>query len=447
MKRLMSLLLILCLLLPAAALGERVTLRFEDESYTLSPESVQVVDGALQIEVSGFGNAMHIRNGQIIIPFWVYVMSAGKKLGAISVQVDASGVNTYSFETASLPDEAFIYAQGDESNAVPLWKNTGENPPAPQEDVYSPASPEPYVARSDLADNLFIAMEIYADNDAMLRDALAYLREGNTIGEGEHSEHARALQFLLNALSPVRNRIAETGRVDAETLNTLRRIQRGLGMRERGEVDAEDFLHFLKACCCWMAEGKALAILMDEGMTKAEFHQFCGDVFTLKGWQDMATAQYAMIDAPEGEPGEAPSAAVSVPWPSTGVVYRNAEYPGKSVTLHVTIDSEESGHATLVKIYNSIEDLICCLFIGGVGTATVNLPAGTYTLKTGVGERYYGIEDAFGREGHYQTLLFDGGAEQVRLESGYEYNLTINTAMSDPDADDVGSEYENWEDF
>jgi hypothetical protein len=58
------------------------------------------------------------------------------------------------------------------------------------------------------------------------------------------------------------------------------------------------------------------------------------------------------------------------------------------------------------------------------------------------------LNDAFGEDGYYETLLFDDNLRDVALDYGYDYTLRLNfTGEADPAADDVGSQTESFDDF
>ena len=100
----------------------------------------------------------------------------------------------------------------------------------------------------------------------------------------------------------------------------------------------------------------------------------------------------------------------------------------------------------LVKIYTTDDVLARTLFIGGTGKATTSLPAGTYILKDGTGREWYGEAEAFGPDGDYEIMTFDG-EQEIELKRNYTSTITVNVQDSDPDADSVGSDWESWGDF
>ncbi len=277
-------------------------------------------------------------------------------------------------------------------------------------------------------------------DDPLYAKTYEYLAAGNTIRKGENSDYGRGLQMLLIALG---RDITIDGQVGNKTITALNDVYSGLGMTDRDGIDAPGFGRLLACRLCLKDEDAAYDALVGS-MSEDEFTYLCACGFELTGQYYKAYQKFCLTgwkDANER------AEACAREWPKNGEVYRNSAYSGKKTYLHIKIDSQDDGQAALIKIYANNGDLVSCLFIGGAGKVTAKIPGGTYIVKMGVGENWFGVEDAFGSKGTYQTMLFDGGAETVTLQSGYEYTLTINTSVSDPAAEGVGSEYEEYEGF
>ncbi|MBR5109768.1 MAG: hypothetical protein IK099_06200 [Clostridia bacterium] len=131
-------------------------------------------------------------------------------------------------------------------------------------------------------------------------------------------------------------------------------------------------------------------------------------------------------------------------WPGNGEVWRTSSGKGDKCEFTVVVN-QDSDRAMLLRFYRRGYP-ISFVFIGGTGQVKITLPEGLYTVKSGEGYDWYGYKEAFGRYGSYETMTFDG-KEEIKLEAGHAYTLTINTDQVNPDADDVGSEYESWEGF
>ena len=133
-------------------------------------------------------------------------------------------------------------------------------------------------------------------------------------------------------------------------------------------------------------------------------------------------------------------------WPATGEIWHNPAVKGSNMELTLKVN-QDGDHAMYVKIYRGNVHA-ASLFIAGSGQVTAKLPAGSYVIRDGVGIQWYGEAEAFGRYGVYETLTFgEKDQEQVKLQSGHAYTITLNADDSNPEADDVGSEYKEWDSF
>lgn len=132
------------------------------------------------------------------------------------------------------------------------------------------------------------------------------------------------------------------------------------------------------------------------------------------------------------------------PWPENGEVWRNYRIPvvGMQLTIQVNQPEDSSFFARIYldgKAYTG-------LLIRGTDAVTVDLPGGTYAIKAGTGDVWYGGREAFGKDGHYQAMTFDNaGSETTKLELGYSYTLSIN--VDKVQGTGVGNRNESWENF
>ena len=132
-------------------------------------------------------------------------------------------------------------------------------------------------------------------------------------------------------------------------------------------------------------------------------------------------------------------------WPKNQEIWRNKSVKGSAVKLTVKVNGVKKDEAMLVKIFNKTGKLASCLFIGGTGKATVKLPAGTYTLMSGTGKTWFGYIEAFGEEGKYSSMIFDGGKKTVTLKKRGIYTITVHPTTSEGTS--VGSQEESWKTF
>ena len=131
-------------------------------------------------------------------------------------------------------------------------------------------------------------------------------------------------------------------------------------------------------------------------------------------------------------------------WPKNGEVWRTSGGKGEQFEFIIRANQSDD-HAMLLRFMRKGFP-ISYVFIGGSADVKVNLPAGTYSIKSGEGSDWFGIKEAFGRYGSYETMTINDSTE-IKLEAGYSYTLTLNTSERNPNSDAVGSEYESWEDF
>lgn len=133
------------------------------------------------------------------------------------------------------------------------------------------------------------------------------------------------------------------------------------------------------------------------------------------------------------------------PWPKNGEIWRTSGGKGDQFEFNIKVNQDED-QAMLLRFYRRGFP-ISYVFVGGSSSVKVSLPAGTYTVKSGTGTDWFGEKESFGRYGNYETMTFNGDDEEIKLEAGYSYTLTINTSDRTPGSDAVGSEYESWEGF
>ncbi len=126
MKKLLALLLALAVMLcalPALAAEGAADITFEGTVYHLTLERAEIVDGQLNVAVSGFGNSLPMRNGSFIIIAWAAAVVDGEEVEAASVSAGGDGVYTYIYDCDRLPEAVVIYPYEDEDNPVPLWQD------------------------------------------------------------------------------------------------------------------------------------------------------------------------------------------------------------------------------------------------------------------------------------------------------------------------------------
>ena len=132
-------------------------------------------------------------------------------------------------------------------------------------------------------------------------------------------------------------------------------------------------------------------------------------------------------------------------WPKNKEVWRNSKVKGSAVKMTIQIKGKDKNTATVVRIFKGSTPA-SYVFISGNGKATVKLPAGTYTIKSGSGQTWYGTNEFFGKYGAYVTHIFNGSSKTIQLKKNYRYTLTLG-ASDETTGEGVGSEDESWESF
>ncbi|MGI6172376.1 MAG: T9SS type A sorting domain-containing protein [Christensenellales bacterium] len=127
MKKLLAILLAFVLFASVSAVAEngKANMTFEGTTYFLAYEGAEIVDGQLQVKVSGFGNSLPLRNNQFIVIAWAAVVIGGEEVEAESVSAGGNGVYTFKYAKAELPEAVVIYPYEDDTNAIPLWAADG----------------------------------------------------------------------------------------------------------------------------------------------------------------------------------------------------------------------------------------------------------------------------------------------------------------------------------
>ena len=127
-------------------------------------------------------------------------------------------------------------------------------------------------------------------------------------------------------------------------------------------------------------------------------------------------------------------------WPATGEVWHDRSQWLQDMELTIVVNQPDDA-GMLIRIYKDNAP-VSYLFLAGSDSVTVRLPGnGYYEIRDGVGYNWYGIKEAFGSEGAYETMTFDeNGTERVYLQSYYAYTLSINIKASERKGDDVYTE-------
>lgn len=276
------------------------------------------------------------------------------------------------------------------------------------------------------------------DDDAC-RVTYEALLAGEVIQNGSKGDAARGLQQTLIGFG---QSIVADGSVGTKTLAALNAVQAAFGLELTDSVDAAGYEQLLPRLLI-STNPDAAAALFSGRIDGGEYEYMCACAMEAKALYYSAKCLFEVCSWGDWE---ARAAACVQPWPTTGQLYKNPDVPGNSTQLTVQFNSDEET-ALLVKIYTQDDTLARMLFIGGTGKATTSLPAGTYIIKDGIGQNWYGDTETFGEEGRYEVMTFVDGSQEVELKKNYASTITVNVEEYNPDADSVGSLYEDWEEF
>ena len=142
------------------------------------------------------------------------------------------------------------------------------------------------------------------------------------------------------------------------------------------------------------------------------------------------------------------AAACLQPMPENGELFHDENLKSDKMILAFTVNETQSASDTAmyITVYTKDKQLVESLFIKGAGTIETRIPGGEYYVKDSSGTEWYGEEEQFGPNGHYESMVFneaEGDRFLTQLEEGYKYEITINA--TDKSAQNVESEEGSWE--
>lgn len=270
------------------------------------------------------------------------------------------------------------------------------------------------------------------------RDTYAALAAGETVGRGAKGELAKGFQQTLIAFG---QKITADGSVGPKTIAALNAVQEAFGLEPTETLDADGYAELLPRLLISTDPDAAEPLLKDSMGGAYDYARACALVAEGKYYQ----AKQAFETCGYSDSAARAEACVQ-PWPKNGELYRNPSVGGSSSKLTVKFNTDPET-AMFVKIYTLDDVLARTLFIGGTGKASTSLPGGTYVIKDGTGHDWYGEEDAFGADGYYEVMTFNGGERQVQLMKNYTSTITVNVQEGDSKGDAVGSASEDWGTF
>ena len=135
------------------------------------------------------------------------------------------------------------------------------------------------------------------------------------------------------------------------------------------------------------------------------------------------------------------------PWPKNGELWHNQDLRSNEVWLSFSVNQADDSMGRYFMVYTEENVLAATLFIHGSGKVTTKLPGGRYRIREAQGTEWYGTKETFGREGHYEFMVFnefEGDDDLTDVPAGYETTITINASES-TEGTGVGSEETDWD--
>lgn len=134
------------------------------------------------------------------------------------------------------------------------------------------------------------------------------------------------------------------------------------------------------------------------------------------------------------------------PMPQTGELMHDESMVSDKMELEIVVNEENGELGRYFAVYTADHVLAETLFIKGAGTIETMLPGGNYYIKDASGTEWYGEKELFGKDGHYESMVFnevEGDPYLTVLGEGYVWTITINNAAVDGQG--VDSEQDDWE--
>ena len=405
----------------------------------------------MKVWIDGAYENIPMEDGAPVKPFDIEAVCDGKTVASKASQYDKTE-NTFVFrvDCTGAPSEIYVvYMKNGKPQRTMIYGRRA--------DARNQVETEPSGGNEENSAVFSDAPAAYAfeNVDSNYREVYDELLKGERIQNGTQSETVRAIQSFFNEFG---FKLPLTGGFYNQSLGALQTIEETFGMKKTDYIDADVFaalvpkLHYYKAA------------LREIGSDSADdstpgFIDLAENLNPETGGPDRAYLEAAAFEMAEAyyqayqRFSESSAADANArmencvqPWPRNGEIYRDPNYYGSNTELVIKIGKDENIGAVIKIIHKN--KTVSTLFLGRGESVTAYLAGGTYQIKVGMGEKWFGLRDTFGKLGSYETLTFDeAGNETVTLNAGYVYTLRINSGEYDPTADQVDSEYESYEDF
>ncbi len=407
MKKLFLILTVLILLcgsvvVPASAAVTGTDLTVNGTTYHLSLRQLTRETDAIQAIVVGFTPGTE--------PVaWASAVVGGQKIGAKSLKITDTGAYIFQFATLEVPEQILVYPYGQVNQAVVLWSSS---------EIAAVGIPKEIVGKwkgtgspNNGGSSIDLKVEIAEDGTGK------YTFDQN----GYHES---------NPIFVTRDGTRFSVNTESSELSSCE----GTWALEAGVLVLEITSTF--------PDGRTYSYT---ARLSPDIDQKYVEAVQLKKEGKYFSAYEAFL-ACEAENREELANACVQTWPRNGEIWRSKTARSGNMELTIKVNQEKT-KAMYIRVFQGDTPLVG-LFVGGTGQATVRLPGGVYTIKDGTGEKWFGIEESFGRYGKYETMTFTNkNSTSVTLKNGHSYVITINVTNADPNADGVGSQSESWDGF
>ncbi|MCF0228856.1 MAG: hypothetical protein HUJ76_04075 [Parasporobacterium sp.] len=288
---------------------------------------------------------------------------------------------------------------------------------------------------SDMLDRIFEEL-----GDETYSKTYKTIKNGANLAYGSKGDAALGLQKTLQAFGMDIKADSSIGNNTLEALNT---VQRSLGLEQTKTLTSAGYALLMPALLMKMNEPAAFEMFGEYTVDDNEnqYMYMKAAISFLEGSAYNAKLMYEYSGY-----GDYAERAVSCAQdlPNSGQIYRNENVPGTGVKFTASVHSLNESEAVCVKLINDKNELVSCLIIRGTGSASADIPEGRYRIIDGAGFSWYGVNDMFGEEGTYETMIFDDGSDYMQFRNGYEYTMSFNSGEHDPNSLDTGFEAASW---
>ncbi len=414
--------------------GKKIQIDSDNGQRTLTFKRYVLSLWDMKVWIDGAYENIPMANGAPVKPFDIEAVCDGKTVASKASQYDKTE-NAFVFRADCVSDPSAIYV---------VYQKDGKSV---REAIYGAAS----VSTPPLGGN---SDYVFRNVDPSYRDAYDKLRESEPIANGTQNETVRTIQTIFNEFG---FELPLTGGFYNQSLASLQTIEETFGMEKTNSLDAATLerilinLLYYRAAKNETSEEETFPNTpnFDELERNLNLGTEAGNHLYLKacGLQ-MAGAYYKAYQTFEesgSDDYEQRMDACAQDWPATGQIDRDPNFYGTNTSLTFRI-GKDADTAVIIKILRR-GVTVSTLFLGRGDTVTAYLAGDTqYQLKLGMGEKWYGIKDAFGPDGYYEVMTYEDGTDTVFLEAGGIYTLSINTTTT-TEGDPVDSERVPYRDF